>query len=201
MKQSLVNKFFQPCNEAFIASHKLHCVSLRLVGALALKLIKDNLAQTEMMRRNLHIFIGFDIFKSFLKAKHHRRNYSRLIVGSRRTHICEFLRFCYVHHYVILLGILTNHLTGIHFLLWEDKESTAVLELVDSVSIGCSCLHSYQRAIGATLYVTFPRLILKEAVRHYCFTCRAGKNIGAKSYDTSRRYIEFKMYAVVLRRH
>ena len=171
------------------------------IGALALVLVEYYLTQTKMIGSHLHIFIFLYVFQSLFKRENHRGNDLGLVVGTGSTHIGEFLRFCDVDHNIIVLGVLPYYLTGIHLILREYEEAAAVLKFINGIGVGRACLHRYQRAVGATLYLTLPWLIFKEAMRHDGFTGSGCKHIVAKTDDATRRDMEFNVDAVVLSVH
>ena len=91
--------------------------------------------------------------------------------------------------------MLTHYLTCIHLFLRENKEFTTILQFVDSISKCSTTLHSDNRTIGTTFYVSFERLIFLKAVRHDSLTCRSCQNIRTKTDDTTRRHIKLKVDA------
>ena len=115
-----------------------------LIGSLALKLVKDYLAQTYMIGGYFYIFVALDILQSFLKREYYGRYDTCLVVSTRSTHIRELLRLGDVYHDIVVLGVLAHYLTGINFLLGEDEESAAVLKFVNSVGVSCAALHGYE---------------------------------------------------------
>ena len=154
-----------------------------------------------MVWSNLNIFVFLDIFESFLKTEHHRRNNAGLLVGTRSTGVGKLLRLGDIHHNIAFLGVLSHNLSGIDLLLREYEEAATVLKLVEGISISRSSLHSYERAIGAALNVALPWLVFKEAVRHDCLAGRTGEHIAAQANDTTRWYVEVDKDAVVLGLH
>ena len=108
-----------------------------------------------------------------------------LLVGTGGTHIGELLGLRNVHNQVILMDMLANHLTGIDFLTRIDEELTAILQLVDGISIGSTRLHSNHRTVGTTDDLALIRLILLEAVSHNSLALRSGQHIGTQTDDTT----------------
>ena len=83
------------------------------------------------------------------------------------------------------MNVLANHLTHIDILTWVDEELAAILELVDSIGEGITCLEGYHRTIHTTLNLALIRLILLEAVRHDGLALRGCQHIGAQSDNTT----------------
>ena len=94
-----------------------------------------------MMRSHLHIFVFFYIFESFFQTEYNRWNDTSLIVCTRSSHIRQLLRFGNIHHYIVILSIFPNNLSGINFFLRENKEPTSILQLIDSIGIGRTRFH------------------------------------------------------------
>ena len=78
----------------------------------------------------------------------------------------EFLRLGDVDDQVLFVYVFTYYLSGIYFVLRIDEELTAILQLVDSVSKGCTAFHGNHGTVAATFDVTLVRLVFLEAVCH-----------------------------------
>ena len=78
---------------------------------------------------------------------------------------------------------ITYHLSCIDFILREDKEFTAILQFVDSISKSGSAFHGNHRTIGTTFDFSFVWLVFFKTVCHNSFTGRGGQHIGTKTDD------------------
>ena len=99
------------------------------------------------------------------------------------------------------MRVFTYHLSGIHVLLWENKELTTILQFINGISKSCSRFHCNHRAVGTTFDFTFVRLVFFETVCHDSFTGRSSQYIRTQTDDTTRRHIEFQVYTFACTLH
>ena len=104
-------------------------------------MIKDNLAHTHGLRSHLDQLILLDILQALFQTHHRLRDDTSLLVGTRGTYVGQLLGLADIHHKVVVVNMLTNHLTGIHILTWIDEELATVLQLVDGVRKGITRVH------------------------------------------------------------
>ena len=97
--------------------------------------------------------------------------------------------------------MFSNHLTCIHILLWEDKETSTVLQFIYRICKRSTRFHCYNRTIVATFNIAFPWLIFKETVSHNSLTRRCSQHIVSQTNNTARWNSKFHMNAVFLCLH
>ena len=73
--------------------------------------------------------------------------------------------------------MLTHHLTSIDILTRIDEELTTILQLVDGIGKGITCIHRNHRTVDTALYLTLVRLILLEAVGHDSLTLTGRQHV------------------------
>ena len=59
---------------------------------------------------------------------------------------------------VIIFGMLAHYLSGIHIILRENKETTAILQFIKSIRKRCSCFHRNNRTINTSLNFSFVKV-------------------------------------------
>ena len=64
------------------------------------------------------------------------------------------------------MDMFANHLPGIDILTRINEELSTILQLIDGIGKGVTCIHGNHRTIDTTLYLTLVRLILLETVGH-----------------------------------
>ena len=111
-----------------------------LGGALAVNLVEQDFTQSHRLGSNLDIFVGLDILQSLLQRKDLGRNNHSLVVGSRRTHIGKLLGLGDIDCNIALACALAHNLTAIDLLHGRNEEAATVLQLVDRVGVGRTCL-------------------------------------------------------------
>ena len=83
------------------------------------------------------------------------------------------------------MNMFAHYLTCIYFILRIDKEFTAVLQLVDSVSKSRTAFHCNHRTVATAFDITFVGLIFFKTVCHDRFSLRSCQYIGAQADNTT----------------
>ena len=148
-------------------------------------MVKDYLAHTNRLWRNLHILVGFDILETFLQTHHGLRHNTSFLITSTGTNVGELLGFRHINHEVIIVNMFANHLTEIHLFTWVDEEFTTVLLLINRISKGSTRFQCNHRTIHSTCDIAFVWLVFLEPMRHDSLTLTGRKEIGSKSDDTT----------------
>ena len=156
-----------------------------LGGALTLQLAQYDLTHTHALGGNLYVLIVLDVLKGLLKREYYGRCDVGLFIGTAGTHVGKLLALGNVDDQILLVNVLTYHLTGINLILRVHKELAAVLQFVKCVSKYSTGLHGNHRTVGTALNVTLVRLLLLEAVCHHSLTLRCGKNVCTEADDTA----------------
>ena len=154
-----------------------------------------------MVGGDFDVLVLLDVFEGLLEAEYHGRNDAGLVVGTACAHVGEFFRLGDVDDDVLVLGALAHDLSGVDLFLGEDEEAAAVLQLVDGVGVSRAAFHGDERAVGTTLDVAFPGLVLEEAVGHYGLAGAGGEDVVAQADDAAAGDDELHVRAVVLRCH
>jgi predicted Na+-dependent transporter len=102
--------------------------------------IQNHLAHTHTLRSYLYVLILADVLQALLKAHHRLWNHAGLVVRTRSTDVGQLLCLGSINHQVVVVNMLTNNLATVNLLTWVDEELTAILQLIDGVSIGSTCL-------------------------------------------------------------
>ena len=169
----------------FSRIHLYISYSLILITTLALQVIENHLAHTHTLRSYLYVLILADVLQTLLKAHHGLWNHASLIIRTGSTHVGQLLCLSYVNHQVVVVNMLTNNLAAVNLLTWVDEELTAILQLIDGVSIGSTCLQRNHATVGTAGNLALVWLILLEAVSHDSLTLRSSEHIGTKTDDTT----------------
>ena len=65
---------------------------------------------------DLHIFILLDVFEGLFEGEYHRGTILALSSAPDARILVSFLLLGHVHHYISVLGVLPDHLTGVDYL-------------------------------------------------------------------------------------
>ena len=87
-------------------------------------------------------------------------------------------------------------LPGVDRILRFDEEFASVLQVIDGVGESRSAFESNHYSVASAADVAFIRLVLFKAVGHDGFALTGREYIGTQTDDTTRRNVEFDVYAV-----
>ena len=103
-------------------------------------MVENRLTHTHTLWCHLDKFVGLDILKSLLKRKDCAGHDAGLVVGAAGAGVGELLGLSHIDYKVVVVDMLTDHLTDINLLARVDEELAAVLKFVYRIGIGSTRL-------------------------------------------------------------